>query len=91
MINFRPPEPYKATFLSLTRTLSTADDRRRDRFALESHHVLCMWRDTQHVLDCEDTVDKYAKSQELVISYIARNICSIAGRLRSEARLPIVW
>ena len=32
--------------------------------------------------------ERYAASQELVISYIVKNV---TGRLRSETRLPIVW
>ena len=52
----RPPSSSSVSFRTLQtpvsdpHALSAADDRYRYRFNLESHDVLCMWRDAQNVL-----------------------------------------
>lgn len=86
---FRPSVPYKAIYLSLTRPpfleLMT-DDRYRLNQKISSRSLHVTWSAKR--IDFENAVERYAASQELVISCIVKNV---AGRLRSETRLPIVW
>ena len=54
------------------------------RISSRSLHVMCCAKR----IDFENTVKRYAASQELVTSCIVKNV---ADRLRSETRLSVVW